>query len=323
MGDEPVKGTMTRRRWSMVRSSPQRSGTWKVAPLAICWLCEALFCLLLCRCDSRLIDPSSDMSWPLTDWDSGADQTGPFSLRRFDPNEGHRPLVSISWDNLRAENGHFGIFGTPVHRTVVIEDLTAKLYQYASHEQGGGEPDSACRKGDESDLAAHLEALQREFGRNSRNLGFEYRLPVDAGHVTELVVRDFEYSRVEDGSVALGVRSGTATVSDRGLKVTLRGCVVVTAREGARLVSNFVLWDLERKTFSVPGTYALNYNGTLAKGRGILCDDRLRVSVPPAVSDARVTVVDQLLSDGMPHSGLGGLPVGFGGDLRRAAVLDE
>jgi hypothetical protein len=68
-------------------------------------------------------------------------ETGPFLIRRLEANAGYRPDFYVRWKNLRADNGRLGLFNTPLHKTVVIDDLEARLYRY-SEKAGAKSPDT-------------------------------------------------------------------------------------------------------------------------------------------------------------------------------------
>jgi hypothetical protein len=127
-------------------------------------------------------------------------------------------------------------------------------------------------------------------------MGLEPPVLVDVSNATRAVVRGLNYRLFRDGQPALTVACASATVSHSTSQATLRGRVTIQVADGSRLVSNLVLWDLDSNRFIVPGTYMLNRNGTWIKGERITCDDRLRVPLHHAVSDAREEPVYRLRS---------------------------
>ena len=63
--------------------------------------------------------------------------TGAFSAHRLDAAANYQPAFVLGWQNLRAENGRFGIFKTPLHKTIRIDGLQMKFYQHVPEGDGG------------------------------------------------------------------------------------------------------------------------------------------------------------------------------------------
>lgn len=135
----------------------------------------------------------------------------------------------------------------------------------------GGE----TRGGRLSGLTQALSGAAEEFRSGLK--GFEVESPAftDVSNTTKVVIRNLNYSLFADGDLDLGVRCANATVTSPVSEVVLRGCVIITAGDGSRLMSNCVQWDMEANQFTVPGTFVLSREGSLTRGRGLRCDRHL------------------------------------------------
>jgi hypothetical protein len=107
--------------------------------------------------------------------------------------------------------------------------------------------------------------------------GFEVQSPVflDVSNATKVIVRNLNYCLFADGDPNLSIRCANAIIANPASEVILRGCVVITTGDGSKLMSNCVRWNMEANQFTVPETFVLSRHGSLARGRGIRCDNRL------------------------------------------------
>ncbi len=243
--------------------------------LAVCWLCEAGLCIVLSRTDERFITPVGEASYESVRTGDPQKQTGHFFVRRLD---GHyRPAFYLGWRNLSAENGRLGIFKTPLHKTLAIEDLEIRLHHYSRLDTD---------RGDQASLTQAVRGLEGGLGRGVAGLTMQGPL-AEVNRATKVIVRGLDYRLFQDDRLDLRVQCRSAVVSTSATEVTLRGGVRIHAADGSRLMSNCVLWDVERNRFSVPGTYMLDRGGTPVSGRGLRCDHRLSIPVAHDVYDRK------------------------------------
>jgi hypothetical protein len=124
-------------------------------------------------------------------------------------------------------------------------------------------------------LAQVLSQAAEELGRSFQ--GFEIERPafVDASNATKMIIRNLNYGLFEDGTLDLGIRCANATITNPGTEAVLQGCVVITAGNGHKLMSNCVRWNLKTNQFTIPEMYILDREGTPVRGRGFRCDCHL------------------------------------------------
>jgi len=235
--------------------------------LGVCWLCEGVLCIALSWKDDRFVTPVEQTSYESVRTGDPQRQTGHFFVRRLDDH--HRPAFYLGWRNLSAENGRLGIFKTPLHKTLVIEDLEIRLHHYSPLGTDGGDPPS---------LTEAVRGLKGGLGREFAGLTMHGPL-AEVNRATKVIVRGLDYRLFQDDRLDLRVQCRNAVVSTSATEVTLRGGVRIQAADGGGLMSNCVLWDIERNCFSIPGTYVLDCGGVPVYGRGLRCDHRLRISV--------------------------------------------
>ncbi len=99
----------------------------------------------------------------------------------------------------------------------------------------------------------------------------------DMRRATKVLVRGLNYSLFRDDQLELDVQCMRAEVSGSSSGVILRGRVTVTNEGGDILMSNRVIWDVEKNLFDVPGSYILKRDDSLMRGQGLRCDHRLSV----------------------------------------------
>lgn len=249
--------------------------------------------------------------------DLGAEdnETGPFLIRRLEANAGYRPTYYVRWKNLRADNGRLGLFNTPLHKTVVIDDFEARLYRYSDKAAGRSLPECVpagpARRSVASGPHVVARPARRPPGRRLGSPGAETAaagspaqtlldlgqkmksefestgaltsLSVDVSNTTNVTIRNMAYSFFENDRLDLGVRCGKAIIAEAAAEVVLRGGVAITACGDSRLVSGCVHWNLETNEFVVPGAYVLSRGGASVRGRGLRCTQRLD-AIPTGVA---------------------------------------
>jgi len=287
--------------------------------LAACWLIAALYCAALCWNDDRFAGAPDGPVFGTADLTVGRNETGRFSLRRLDAQAGYQPAFYLAWENLQGANGQLGLFKTALHKTIIIEGLEAKFYHYPGNETDGnsgtaGLQDRPARgrssflspaaygasrllesdsRGDGAKVAyptsptQMLHVLEYELRGGLEGIEVENSLLIDVSNATKVVIRNLDYGFFEGKTLVLGVTCSRATVSQSGSEMVLQGRVAIAAGNNSRLVSNRVRWDLKRNIFTVPGSFLINRNGTLVRGRGIRCDHRLCTPVANTASDGK------------------------------------
>ena len=277
-----------------------------------------MYCAALCWNDDRFAGAPDGARFDTFDLTVGRNETGRFSLRRLDAKAGYQPAFYVAWENLEGANGQLGLFNTALHKTIIIDGLEARFYHYPDNETDGKNtaagpagpprhggsflspaaygasrsPESDARRDDATGAyptspVRMLHALEHELRGDLEGIEVENSLLIDVSNATKVVIRDLDYAFFEGETLTLGVRCSRATVSKSGSELALQGRVAITAAGGSRLVSSRVRWDLKRNIFTVPGTFMINRNGTLVKGRGIRCDHRLQSLGTNAASDGK------------------------------------
>lgn len=191
-----------------------------------------------------------------------------FQTWRADHADESRPLYRLSFESLTAANGSHGAFKTALHKTVTIEALRLRLYTYSASKPaatGGVDEPALTATGGPKDriITEVIRTLTRTDG--SWNLG------PDVSNTTEILVRDFEYTLFFDHRRDLDIKCMRAAV-ESWPRISLRGCVMVTAADGSRLQTNKAVWDARANTFLVPGSYYLTKNATSSTGRRVKFD---------------------------------------------------
>jgi hypothetical protein len=202
-------------------------------------------------------------------------QLGAVRYIRWNPKENHRPVYSMCFKNLRAENNRLGIFKTALHKVVKIRDLTLESYQYPSDKTTASTtPDIyPVTSGTIADAKALIDQIMRKL----INPMDGWRIKsIDFGNVSEVQVYNFDYKVLYDDELFFTIRSKRATASYKHSGIVLRGHVTITTAEGSTLESNYVRWDIQKKHFRVNGIYALNRNGVRTTGRDICVDAQLK-----------------------------------------------
>lgn len=272
----------------------------KLVVLSACWLAEGVLCAIFLRGDPRLAVPAIEPIHESVAPASPANGTGAFSARRLDAGAGYQPAFFLGWKNMRADNGRLGIFKTPLHKTIRIDGLQVRFYQHVQGAAEGvvsaslpaasdmpGPQDSDVNREKSVVQATFIEvfdALRYEFQQKTKTRGMTMGgpLPVDISNVTKVVINGLDCRLVCRDQRELSIECRNAVASASESEIVLRGGVIIRA-EGRVLMSNHVLWDMEKSLFSVPGTYVLDHNGVPVRGSGIRCDLHLQPVATPEV----------------------------------------
>lgn len=181
-----------------------------------------------------------------------------------DPKENSRPIYSIHFNSLLAENNELGIFKTALYKVVKIRDLQLSFYEYKI---------SHIPKGTRISLQAIMKIAEKRI-----NPMDGWGTNIDLSNVSEIIVNNFDYKVFYKDNLSLAVQSKRAFASYKQANVVLRGHVTITTADGSTLESNYVMWDLEKQRFKVNGIYVLNHNGIRKKGKDICVDTQLNLT---------------------------------------------
>jgi len=99
--------------------------------LLVCWLVEGIVWVTIFGSPVPAVVPHPAMDGAFAGPTPQANETGAFFARRLDPAAGHRPVFSVGWKNMRAENGRVGVFRTLLSRTIFVDGLEIKSFQYS------------------------------------------------------------------------------------------------------------------------------------------------------------------------------------------------
>jgi hypothetical protein len=201
-----------------------------------------------------------------------------FATWRCDPKANHRPIYSVAFKSLYAENAPFGIFKTAAHKVVKIENLQAKFFRYSADgrfDSAQASPLTAISSLFESEDNQHGEITLTEILSKFKDTKKPWSLSIDLSNVSEAWLKNLDYQIFDNGMLSLGIQSKRAHVSYKPPEITLSGHVKITAADGSTLESNHIIWDTRKCCFRADGTYFLNCNGRKTSGKGIYVDSQL------------------------------------------------
>ena len=242
-------------------------GSWprKLLLLVACGLIEAALCFAFIRSDSETVALPSLAASALSERPFRPNETGVVTARCLDPDADDKPTLQVRWRNLRIENGRIGVLNTPLCKTVTVEGLEIKSYRHS---------DAGTPEGDVPILGQTLRDLERRLKADYGSM--EIRSPLlDVRNATKVIIRGLDYARFRDDRQELGVKCRYAAITSSALQVVLRGGVTIRVEDGGALLSNCVVWDVQKSRFYVPDVYCLNRGAAQISGRRVECDQRL------------------------------------------------
>lgn len=261
---EMIKGSMIR--------EPRLWLKWSV--LLISWILCVLI-LIIVAGNNELTTRYRDLASPMPDFQLPKNQIGALNYRRRDAKQNYRPVCSVRFENLRAENNKLGLFKTALHKVVKIQDLKLKFHRYSSDKvTAGTTPDIfPAPEGTTTDTRALAKSL---IGRlTTPTKGFRIN-NIDFGNVSEVRVDNLDYRVFDDGDLFFAAETRRAIVSYERSDVALRGHAKITVADGSTLESNRITWNTRRQHFSVDGVFVLNRGGVITTGKGICVDSQLK-----------------------------------------------
>ena len=224
-------------------------------------------------------------------------QIGTLSYIRRDPKENGRPIYSIHFNKLLAENNHLGIFKTGLHKVVKIRGLGLRLYQYgptetkpAARPNHNKSPTIVRANSGKSDRTkmANIPIVLEDIGTDVQALikfvdnlikpQSGWLINIDLSNVSEVLVNDFDYQVFCDGDLFLAIESKRAIASYKHSALVLRGHVTITAADGGTLECNHAEWYTKKEQFKIDGIYVLNRNGVKTTGKNICVDTQLNLA---------------------------------------------
>lgn len=202
-------------------------------------------------------------------------QLGAVSYIRWDPKENHRPIYSVHFKNLRAENNKLGIFRTALHKVMKIRGLKLEFYQYSSGKTTATTTPDIYPVYEET--IVDIKTLIRQILHKLINPMDGCRVNnINFGNVSEVRINNFDYKVSYDDELFFAIQSKRAMASYKHSGVVLRGHVTIKTADGSTLESNYVKWDIQKQRFSINGIYVLNRNGVKTTGRDICVDAQLK-----------------------------------------------
>jgi len=244
--------------------------------LAVSWLC-AICIAVFCSTDYRFNQAGDNITEDAAAFAARQNEIDGFTIWRCDPKANHRPIYSVAFKNLRAENARLGIFKTAAHKVVEIEDLQAEFFRYSGNDSFGSGQAPPLTKfsplfGPEDN--GHGETLAEMLGK-FKDTKKPWSLSMDLSNVSEVRFENLDYKIFDNGVLSLGVQCKRALATYKSSEITLRGYARITAADGSTLESNHIIWDTRKCCFRADGTYFLNCNGRKTSGKGICVDSQL------------------------------------------------
>lgn len=256
---------------SMIRE-PRLWPKWSV--LLISWI-SCVLILTIVSGNNELVTLDRDLTSPIPDLRLPKNETGAFNYRRWDPKKNYRPIRSVRFENLCAENNKLGPFKTALHKVVKIRDLKLKFHRYRSDKVAAGTtPDIfPVPEGTITDTRALAKSLVGRLTTPTK--GFRIN-NIDIGNVSEVRIDNLDYRVFNDGELFFATESRRATVSYKTSNVVLHGHAKITVADGSTLESNRIKWNTRSQHFSADGVFVLNRGGLMTTGKGICVDSQLK-----------------------------------------------
>lgn len=248
----------------------------KLVFLAVSWLC-AICVLVFCSTNHDFNQVVSNIAENTAMPAARQNGMGGFAAWRCDPKANHRPIYSVAFKNLCAENASLGVFKTAAHKVVEIEDLQAKFFRYPSDgcfDSAQASPITAFSILSDPEDNGHSETLAEMFG-TFKDTKSPWSLSIDLSNVSEVRLKNLDYKIFDNGTLSLGVQCKRALVTYNSPEIILRGYARITAADGSTLESNYITWDTKKCCFRADGTYFLTRNGKKIRGKDICVDDKL------------------------------------------------
>jgi hypothetical protein len=202
---------------------------------------------------------------------------GGFAAWRYDPKANHRPIYSVAFKNLYAENARLGVFKTAARKVVEIEELQAKFFRYSSDDSldsGQASPLTTFSQLFGPEDNGHSETLAEILGR-FKDTKSPWSLSIDLSNVSEVRLKNPDYQIFDNGVLSFGVQCKRAVATYKSPEIILRGHARITATDGSTLESNHIIWDTRKCCFRTDGTYFLTRDGKKIQGKDICVDDKL------------------------------------------------
>ncbi len=248
----------------------------KLVFLAVSWLC-AICVVVFYSTNHGFNQAGSNIAENTAMPEVRQNGMGGFAAWRYDTKANHRPIYSVAFKNLCAENARLGGFKTAAHKVVEIEDLQAKFFRYPS--------DGRFDSGQASPLTTFSQLFDLEDNRHSETLAemfckfkdtkSPWSLSIDLSNVSEVRLKNPDYQIFDNGTLSLGIQCRKALAAYNSPEIILRGHVIITAADGSTLEGNYIRLDTKKCCFRADGTYFLTHNGKKIHGKDICVDDKL------------------------------------------------
>jgi len=187
----------------------------------------------------------------------------------MDPKEDGRPIYSIYFKSLLTENNRLGIFKTGLHKAVKVRGLELEFYHHTT---------SASKPAYSPIVPEYITTDLQEITNSVNSLIYVkngWRINIDLGNVSEVLVNDFSYKVFQDGESFFAIKSKKAIASYKLSELVLRGHVSIITANGSTLECNHAEWDTKKEYFNIVGTYVLSRNNEKSMGRDICVDTQL------------------------------------------------
>lgn len=245
----------------------------------MCWL-GVWFTLFLCFLIAHFIKGDDSLS-SLKSPDSSdiriiPNHTEAFSTFRRNSDQNGKPSFALSFNSMSTENGKVSFFNTALQRTIKVNHLKVKFYRYSSG-ANISEPDR-----NETSTMKYLfkQCFERLLSKadifSEKKTDYSVNFNVDFNNISKLSINDFQYNRFIDEELDISLKCKKAETCYSHSNILLRGHVVIEIGSGSKLETNQVIWDIQDETFQAKGTYFLNQNGVLKKGKDICLDMNLK-----------------------------------------------
>lgn len=213
---------------------------------------------------------------------------GAFSVYKTNTCNG-LPKLYLSVDGVKKENSKFGIFNTTALKKVVVKKLHLKTFTSSNDNKPISlketpivDSNFSCPEKQKKTInnSTNLKQMITRFYDNLENVSKKTKLKIlfpefDLSDISEIAISNFSYVEDFDGKTQLQVTSARAYSSYKTKGLSLRGNVIVTSADGARLQCNNLTWDYDNRTFKVNGVAILNRDENVFKSKDTLFNGEL------------------------------------------------
>jgi hypothetical protein len=196
---------------------------------------------------------------------------GGFRIVKCLDNDPAKKAYSISFKKMRSDSHTIGVFKTPLKRNVEIENLCLSFFNYDTSkefQQGKGYNTELFENAEyTTDLIRNcISSFQKKFNK--------FSISIDLSNIAGAKIYGFSYNLFHEDDLSLSVQAKIATIGEGLPKVDLRGHAQITDSEESTLISNHIIWDVKKKSFTAH-KYCLIHNGEKITGSLLTVDYEL------------------------------------------------